>query len=103
MFHERTFPLPPSEAKEICAETCNRTIMAVAATRAGMKDAAVYEPPARPDGVGVITALRASPSRTNPSLRGPQARGNPGGLSAFFGVSENRTAVWIAASLRSSH
>jgi hypothetical protein len=36
--------------------------------------------------VGVNSALRALPSRTTPSLRGPQARGNPCGFMDCFAV-----------------
>jgi hypothetical protein len=39
---------------------------------------------------------------SNSSLRGPQARGNPDGLSASFVVPENGTAAWIATLLRAS-
>jgi hypothetical protein len=49
-------------------------------------------------------SVSANPMRSPliSSLRGPQARGNPNGLSAPFAVPENGTAVWIATALRAS-
>jgi hypothetical protein len=50
-------------------------------------------------------ATSRSPSNDgslNASLRGPQARGNPYGLTDGSGVAGRGTASWIAASLRSS-
>jgi hypothetical protein len=46
--------------------------------------------------------FHAKVSFSTSSLRGPQARGNPDGLSDGFGVPGNGSAGWIAASLRSS-
>jgi hypothetical protein len=50
-------------------------------------------------------AIRDQESKTTSktsSLRGPQARGNPDGLSVCLAAPDDQTAAWIATSLRAS-